>query len=251
MNSQPARLIIDAPHSGAWNMAVDQALLESAEETGATTFRIYFWEPATVSLGYFQKFAERNDHDSSKNCPIVRRKTGGGAIVHDHEITYSLCIPSRQRWSKRNRELYDLVHQTIIDSLAEYSILAHLCDPKTETQNHLDSPPFLCFLRRAKGDLMLGTDKVGGSAQRRLKNSLLQHGSLLFQRSGSAPELPGINDLAKTSVIRKEFLDCWVEKVSNCLSLELYSDSLTEKEKETARKVQEGLFSTSNWTENR
>ena len=92
------RLLIDAQEGGAWNMAVDHALLETAAETGAITLRFYEWTPATLSLGYFQPVADRLQHAASAACPIVRRSTGGGAIVHDQELTYSLVAPVSSRF---------------------------------------------------------------------------------------------------------------------------------------------------------
>src|SRR5687767_6703039 len=88
-----ARLIIDPPAEGSWNMAVDEALLESAADSGEITLRFYEWSRATLSLGYFQSHAERSGHTASLACPMVRRSTGGGAIVHDQELTYSLVVP--------------------------------------------------------------------------------------------------------------------------------------------------------------
>ena len=106
-------------------MSVDQALLETVEQSGQMTLRIYQWEPATISLGYFQAYDDRQQHEASSNCPVVRRKTGGGAIVHDNEITYSLCVPSSERWSSKNSELYDLVHNSLIELLAGYGAVSY------------------------------------------------------------------------------------------------------------------------------
>ena len=103
-------------------MAIDQALLQSAAESGVGTLRIYRWKPATVSLGYFQKCEDRNEHDASQPCPVVRRASGGGAIVHDHELTYSIAIPSADRWATQNRDLFDKVHQTLIKSLEQLGV---------------------------------------------------------------------------------------------------------------------------------
>ena len=88
-----ARLIIDPPAAGSWNMAVDEALLRSAGESRQLTLRVYQWEQPTLSLGYFQAHERPAEHAASQPCPVVRRATGGGAIVHDREITYSLTAP--------------------------------------------------------------------------------------------------------------------------------------------------------------
>lgn len=251
MAKPQGRLIIDPPASGTWNMAVDQALLESAESLGQTTFRIYFWEPATVSLGYFQKFEQRRQHEASQPCPFVRRKTGGGAIVHDQEITYSLCVPSSERWSSKNKQLYDRVHQSLIELLDEYGIESHLFgDAIANSQEAANKDPFLCFQRRANGDLIIGKDKVAGSAQRRLKKSLLQHGSILIRRSEYAPELPGIADIAESFPGREEFVSRWIKRLSNDLQIDLQSAQLSDEEKKLAS-VLESSFKSDAWNQNR
>ena len=88
------RLLIDAPERGVWNMAIDEALLESAadESCDLVTLRFYRWSEPTLSLGYFQSYEDRNSHEASRSLPVVRRSSGGGALVHDHEWTYSLAI---------------------------------------------------------------------------------------------------------------------------------------------------------------
>jgi lipoate-protein ligase A len=251
MAASKGRLIIDAPAAGSWNMAVDQALLQTAETTGQATFRIYFWEPATVSLGYFQEFSNSRLHEPSAGCPLVRRKTGGGAIVHDREITYSFCVPSTERWSKKNRDLYDIVHQSLIDFLGQYSIRAELYGEPHSGEVLPNKDSFLCFERRAIGDLILDGYKVGGSAQRRLKRSLLQHGSILLERSEYAPELPGIADLANSCPSQDNFVKNWVEMLSDCLSVELELDSLSNKEEELAKGIESEIFASSQWNQNR
>src|SRR5689334_21696416 len=93
MNS--LRLIIDPPRQGSMNMAIDDALLESAAEAGVATLRLYQWSEPTLSLGYFQAAAERKTHQPSLTCALVRRASGGGAILHDRELTYSLALPEK------------------------------------------------------------------------------------------------------------------------------------------------------------
>src|SRR5688572_19512152 len=87
------RIVFDPPASGPWNMAVDEALLHSTAEGGQATLRFYTWEEPTLSLGHFQTLAEREQHQASLACPLVRRASGGGAILHDIELTYSICLP--------------------------------------------------------------------------------------------------------------------------------------------------------------
>ena len=78
-------------------MAVDEALLLDAAENGIATLRFYEWSEPTLSLGYFQRYDDRYSHAASRDCAIVRRQTGGGAILHDRELTYSLTLPASHR----------------------------------------------------------------------------------------------------------------------------------------------------------
>ncbi len=80
-------LLLDPPAPGAWNMAVDEALLEDAALERRCWLRFYRWQEPTLSLGYFQSYADRRQHPASSGCPAVRRTSGGGAILHDAEVT--------------------------------------------------------------------------------------------------------------------------------------------------------------------
>lgn len=257
-------------------MALDQALLEHCEATGQATLRLYQWSPATLSLGYFQRISERESHRPSAGLELVRRATGGGAIVHDQELTYSLCLPSEQRWSRANRELYDAVHRAILASLAEFGIEASLypsnpgevvtvAEPAVTSQLGCSEAVgsgcgagvvgaagrFLCFERRSPGDVVLAGFKVGGSAQRRGKQALLQHGSILLRKSNFAPELPGIEELTAKTLETQLF----AEKLLAHLSLELHlrwepcrpTDSLEQR----AREIEQAVFGNPSWSQNR
>ena len=79
----PTRLIIDDAADGSWNMACDEAMLMSTGRSGQRCLRFYGWSRPTLSLGYFQKQAAREGHAPSRGCDLVRRATGGGAILHD------------------------------------------------------------------------------------------------------------------------------------------------------------------------
>src|SRR5262245_41971693 len=84
-----ARVIDCAAGGGAWNMAVDDVLLETMTPRDCAILRFYRWSEPTVTLGYFQHYSHGDLHATSRSCPRIRRTTGGGAIVHDHELTYS------------------------------------------------------------------------------------------------------------------------------------------------------------------
>jgi lipoate-protein ligase A len=178
-------------------MALDEALLEAAGQRGVCTLRFYRWSAATVSLGYFQSVADRGCHPASRACPLVRRQTGGGAIVHDHESTYSFAAPAGSPLAVNAMSLYGAVHGALVDALASLGIHARIHDGGTGSPGDRES--FLCFLRRAPGDVLLGDAKIAGSAQRRRRGALLQHGSLILRTSPAAPEVPGLWDLTDRS----------------------------------------------------
>jgi lipoate-protein ligase A len=246
------RLIVDPPLPGARNMAIDQALLDSAgEPDGGMTLRLYQWQPATVSLGYFQTLASRDKHESSRDGEIVRRTTGGGAIIHDHELTYSLTLPLTDRWSARHRELYDTMHHVIIDSLADWGIKAELWEPLPDGSTLADKNEFLCFLRRAIGDIVLDGFKIGGSAQRRSQRSLLQHGSILIGQSVLAPELPGIQELSGVSLDIEKISDKIVSRFARTCELGPVRGEMTSEERLKAGKWEKNRFGNDCWTCNR
>lgn len=243
---KPARLLCDPPASGAANMAVDEALLLTAAAHGEATLRYYTWSEATLSLGYFQSHHDRESHAASATCPLVRRATGGGAIVHHHELTYSFVAPLSERLSADAEALYYAFHETLIDTLRTLGVDARLCDrpasfPKGEE-------PFLCFQRRAKGDVLSGDFKITGSAQRRHAGAVLQHGSILLMQSEHAPELPGIAELAGRVISPPELLTAWLPGLGRRLGIEPTPGELTKLEWLAAADIEHEKFLNPAWT---
>ena len=238
MNS--LRLLIDPPAGGAWNMAVDEVLLETAASAGLATLRFYEWQVPTLSLGYFQAAADREQHALSRDCPIVRRASGGWAIVHDRELTYSIALPHSSPRSASAAELYDLFHETLVQTLATFGVAAAIYRPPAgqcgaAPAADATSEPFLCFQRRSCGDIVCGGAKIVGSAQRRRKGAVLQHGSILLARSTAAPELPGIGEVAAVSIARADFSDRWLPALASRLGARPDPGELTDSEHEQVR----------------
>jgi lipoate-protein ligase A len=172
-------------------MAVDEALLEAALERGECTVRWYRWREATVSLGYFQDSEAAATIPGLCDLPIVRRLTGGGAILHHHEWTYSCAVPPGNPFAENPTQIYDRVHEQIVAALAEQGIRSML---RGEALAEREGT-FLCFGRGDPRDLVLKGHKILGSAQRRRRGAVLQHGSLLLHSSEHAPHFPGLIDL--------------------------------------------------------
>jgi len=245
----PCRLIHYATASGAWQMATDEVLLETAAEQGLATLRFYGWSEATLSLGYFQSFEARRKHIPSRDCPIVRRQTGGGAIVHDAELTYSLALPIAHPLAMDAMHLYHAAHKGLIAVLAKLGVHASLCVDEADLKPA--DQPFLCFQRRARGDVLLGSAKICGSAQRRRKGAIVQHGSLLLAASPHAPELPGIRQLAGKRIEPESLVEPWSGEFAERLGLELSAGGLTNLEQDAVRTITLEKYDSVRWTNRR
>ena len=194
------RLLPFNPADGPTNMARDEAMLESASERGIASLRFYTWSEPTLSLGYFQPSACRSSPRFAP-LPWVRRSTGGAAILHHHELTYSFALPARPEWKSAESWICRF-HDQIRGVLAEQGLDSRLvvCGEEKKLGD------VLCFLDQTPGDLIVAGSKVAGSAQRKLTGAILQHGSILLQRSEHAPELPGIHDLVGKKLFAPESL---------------------------------------------
>ncbi len=239
------RLILDPPAPGAWNMAVDEVLWEWAGATGECCWRFYRWEEPTLSLGYSQSYEERERHPPSRRCSAVRRISGGGAILHDHELTYSLVVPANHHLARRSCCLCTKIHNSLVGALAEAGIVAGLC---REPIPRPKSQPFLCFERRSLGDVVVQGVKVAGSAQRRSRGAVLQHGSVLLARSPAAPELAGLVDVAGIAVRDEDLARIWLEKLAESLGLVWRHTPLSDGERAQAARLAESKFASARWT---
>jgi lipoate-protein ligase A len=196
-------------------MARDEALLNRVGDgSSAPTLRLYQWNPPTISLGYFQKYADYESLDPpAGNLDVVRRPTGGGAILHDLELTYSITLPATHALLTHGpNHLYEIAHDVVIDAL-------HAIDVTTNRDGDTDdsSPtrgPFFCFARRHKFDVLLGSDKLAGSAQRRTRSAVLQHGSIvLANRYAQQPTAIVARDCDATLAhLRTEFVRRFAER---------------------------------------
>lgn len=155
----------------AFNMALDEALLEAASSHARPVLRFYDWTEPAATFGYFQHYAEVSVWTTLR--PLVRRPTGGGLVPHDRDWTYSVAIPPGQPWYEHSAiESYRRLHDWVRRALAIVGVaseLAPCCDP---------SGPGQCFVGAEKFDLIAGRTKVAGAAQRRNKLGLLIQGSV-------------------------------------------------------------------------
>ena len=173
-------------------MALDEALLEAALAEDLIVSRWYRWAEPTLSLGYFQSPDDPLIDDRFRDLAKVRRLSGGGAILHDREWTYSCVIPPSHPLAETPLQVYHQVHDAIIDVLREFDIPAALRGEFLETLEG----NFLCFQRGDSRDIVCHGTKILGSAQRRRRGAVLQHGSLILEASPTAPEIPGLREQA-------------------------------------------------------
>jgi lipoate-protein ligase A len=175
----------DALHArGATNMAIDQALLESAQAGGPPALRFYQWAPACLSFGRNQTTLDTYDADrlSAAGLDVVRRPTGGLAVLHDCELTYSVTAPADLLGGPRST--YHAINALLVRGLCDIGARAALAGPAHSAERPGSTNP--CFQNPAAGEVMardrdmVREGKLVGSAQRCEQRTILQHGSILF-----------------------------------------------------------------------
>ncbi|MBC8330993.1 MAG: lipoate--protein ligase family protein [Anaerolineae bacterium] len=172
------RLIKTAPAFGAWNMAVDEALLESIGHGDTLpTLRLYAWDPPCLSIGYAQSTKDADlKAIRSRGWHLVRRLTGGRAILHTDELTYSVTGPaSEPRLAGSVIESYQRISQALLRALHFLALPAQAL-PKENDQPKSVEP--ICFEAPSHYEITVAGKKLIGSAQARKKKSVLQHGTL-------------------------------------------------------------------------
>ena len=174
------RVIYSPPAPGPWNMALDEALLEaSLGGDSLPTLRLYAWEPACLSLGYAQSITDADLAAlNAYGWDLVRRPTGGRAILHTDELTYSVCGPQDEpRLSGSVLESYQTLAQALLNALQRLHIPA-LAHARNSPAAGSDPKGPVCFEVPSNYEITVGGKKLVGSAQSRRKGGVLQHGSL-------------------------------------------------------------------------
>ena len=246
---QTLRLVVDSENSGSWNLSVDDMLLESITSPCTGILRFYRWNPATLSLGYFQPSDQRDSHPPSAQLNYLRRGTGGGAIIHDHELTYSLVFPVNSLPVNQTSSVYVLVHDCLLEALQMLGTEEGTMAPPTV--RNPTPHAFLCFHRRNPGDVLIQDYKIAGSAQRRRRNHVLHHGSVLLGQSSYEPELPGINDLTQLQLTAEELQNAWLHTLQKRLRIQSIHEPITKAEEVAVRKIQQDKYLAHQWNEKR
>jgi lipoate-protein ligase A len=166
-------------------MAIDEAILISADSgRSLPTLRFYGWSTPAVSLGYFQEFSKEVNIENCRalGIDIVRRPTGGKAVLHENEITYSVVSPKdNPLFPEDILGTYRVISSCLVQALQSMGINASISDQCQ--RNGINTLRSLCFSEPSRFELLVHGKKICGSAQVRTKNAFLQHGSLLLEFS--------------------------------------------------------------------
>jgi lipoate-protein ligase A len=165
------RQLNSGPGAPAFNMALDEALLEAVSRWGEPVLRFYGWTEPAATFGYFQKFTEVERATPLR--PLIRRPTGGGIVPHDADWTYSLAFPPGHEWYElRAEESYRRVHAWLQAAFRRLGVTTELAPAARK------SAPGQCFVGHEKSDLLWHGRKIAGAAQRRNRLGLLIQGSV-------------------------------------------------------------------------
>jgi len=180
-------LLIDPPADGAWNMALDQALLDAAERDRLATLRLYAWDPYTLSFGRNEPATRRYDRAAieARRMAVVRRPTGGRAVWHADEVTYAVAAPADVFGPLR--DTYRAIHGLLAEALMGLGAPVGLAGDRPAVGVGAGA----CFATAAGGEVVaLSGGKVVGSAQVRSGGAFLQHGSIIL--SGAQEEVAAV-----------------------------------------------------------
>ena len=246
------RLFLDEAASGAWNMAVDEALLLSQQSDSAPILRFYSWDPPCVSIGRFQKVEAFNSKPKTQHPKLVRRPTGGRAIWHQHEITYSVVLREEllPREARSVLGSYQWLSRALIQGLYFLGVQSQLAERDKELSRSEN-----CFASAARSDFMVQGRKLIGAAQCRKNGAILQHGSLLLKVDASAWRDAVGGSMAATvsleelgiTLPRQEIIVALLRGVEEALDAQLQEDCLTSGEETLAAYLHSQKYTIDYW----
>jgi len=200
--------------SAAMNMAIDEALLESAK---VSSIRFYRWNSPALSFGYFGKFADVASY--ATQCDLVRRWTGGGIVFHEKDLTYSIAIPASDPvFDESPMSIYEKIHCALRDALVALGQRAAVAAGGDRGTGINDAGyNGHCFAKPVHADVLVNGLKVAGAAQRRTRTGLLQQGSIQLA-TGRVRPTGGHVDLPKgfeTRFARELSGNCAEQRIEN------------------------------------
>ena len=274
------RLLITPPARGAWNMALDEAILEHiGRGESIPTLRLYAWEPACLSLGHAQPFADVDMRRlKERGWEVVRRLTGGRAILHTDEITYSVIAPNEEpRVAGTVLESYNRLAQALLLAVQELDLPVEMKDHLSRVDrasiSNGDNPTYLnpvCFEVPSSYEITVNGKKLIGSAQARKKEGVLQHGSLpltgdlrricqvLVFENESAREEASKRLLARAATVESALgnavswetaAEAFIGAFESQLGLSLQQEELSESESRRTDELVQEKYDHPSWTD--
>ena len=274
------RLLITPPARGAWNMAVDESILEAmGSGKSLPTLRLYAWEPACLSLGYAQPLTDVDiPRLQARGWEMVRRPTGGRAVLHTEELTYSVITPLNEpRMAGTVLESYRRLAQALVQALNQLTGTSGIGAGGSPVQvNENSSAPNaptanpVCFEVPSTYEITIGGKKLVGSAQARRKEGVLQHGSLPLagdltriiqvltfpdeaSRAHAAARLLSRATTVETALVRKVSWDeaarAYISAFKSVLALDLQPGCLTDDEKKRTEQLVRVKYEQPSWTD--
>ena len=257
------RIITHEANDAFFNMAVDEAISEAVrQELSPPTLRLYRWSRPSLSIGHFQKISDVNtDHCGRMGYPVVRRLTGGRAILHNEELTYSFsALTGSGPFGTSLRENYSVISNAILLGLQTCGIKADISFERKRNPGQRDPA---CFRAVSYGEITINGKKVIGSAQKRYNNGFMQHGSILL--GFNAEELRNVlthgneNDYSDIASIGDHSKDISFDNLAlsikkgfeDSLKIKLISDTPTKFELELAKQLEKNKYSARDWNFNR
>lgn len=242
------RVIVDGAEDGAWNMAVDETLLEGEASPTDWTLRFYGWRRPTVSLGYLQRWGDGFDVEAGRTTGValVRRPTGGRAVLHADELTYSVAGPTESGpLSGGVLAAYRVIAGALCRGLQRLGVAAELARAPARADGPTGGA---CFASRSRYELLVDGRKLVGSAQRRRNGRLVQHGSMPLGRpdprlwralgpSGPAAlrQTVGLASLLAEGPSRRRLVGVLAAEVAEALGLPARFGRLSVAERRRAR----------------
>lgn len=236
------RLLNSGYNNGYMNMAVDEAMFTLAGDgrRAFSSLRLYGWSPPAISTGYFQNVEQAW---LEKKIDVVRRLTGGGAILHDKELTFCLVTVLENSPVPENvSSSYEVISRAIINGLKTMGIDARIRGSgnfeRRSSKASARKQAFFCFSRPSKYDIVYDGKKLAGSAQRRKNGILLHHGSILIGEQNLEGSI-SINSILGREIGMEELGKNIASGFERKLSIELIEGELTGKEIELSRELSE------------
>lgn len=266
---QTWRLIVHEAGPADLNMAVDEALAQACRKGNSPpVLRFYHWKPAALSVGYFQDVAKEINLERlrDRSLGLVRRISGGRAVLHDQELTYSLAAGTDNPLFPRDlRGTFAVIAEGLLAGLRELGVEAHLMAPGEKRRNYTASAS--CFNTALGFEIGASGKKLVGSAQRRWREGFLQHGSILWRhRPESSVDLLNLTaarkrellqDLGRNVTSLSDLLGCppdfpslrqaFISGIQEALRVQLLPSTLTPWELELARRLAREKYGSERW----